>query len=193
MENSDEALENAYFFAVANTILSTATVVSNVTLLFTVYRDPNRNQRLLHTPVTLLVVNLSICDLLAGISPGHASLYYNISILRGQTRQSVIGVRLLVNFFSILTNIVSSGIIAAMSFDRWLAVSSPLHYKARVTKRKMKVILASVWIYSLIFSSLSMMGVAVSLFVPQSSSCFSSYDCIACGVLENIPRASPTQ
>ena len=68
-----------------------------------------------------------------------------------------------------MKNIVSTGTIAAISFDRWLAVSSPLHYKARVTKTKIKVVLASVWIYSLIFSSLSMMGVAVSLFVPLYS------------------------
>ena len=66
---------------------------------------------------------------------------------------------------AVVTNIVSSCTITAMSLDRLFAVSSPHQYTLSVTKAKIKVFIAVVWIYSLLFSSLGWMGVSVTVFV----------------------------
>jgi len=169
MSTSDSELENSDSFlfsqAILNVLVSTPAVVANALLLVTVFRDPSRNQPLWRSPVTLLVVNLAMCDLLTGAIPGYCSLYYDISILTGQPKQELLGVKTVMTVAGVVANIVSSCTIAAMSFDRLFAVSSPHQYTARVTKFRIKVFIAFVWIYSLLFSSLNRMGVSVTVVV----------------------------
>ena len=166
MSDPRSSKEDNFFIsqAILSIVFSTSALLSNVFLMITVCRNTNLNQRIWQTHATYFVVNLSICDLLAGLVPGYGGLFYNISILRGQTRESLVGLQSLIVAAAVMTNIVSSCTIVLMSYDRWLAVSSPLHYKARVTKAKIKAAIASTWIYSLIFSSLPFLGVAISLF-----------------------------
>ena len=166
MSDPRSSKEDNFFIsqAILSIVFATSALLSNVFLMITVCRNTNLNQRIWQTHATYFVVNLSICDLLAGLVPGYGGLFYNISILRGQTRESLVGLQSVIVAAAVMTNIVSSCTIVLMSYDRWLAVSSPLHYKARVTKAKIKAAIASTWIYSLIFSSLPFLGVALSLF-----------------------------
>ena len=166
MSDPRSSKEDNFFIsqAILSIVFATSALLSNVFLMITVCRNTNLNQRIWQTHATYFVVNLSICDLLAGLVPGYGGLFYNISILRGQTRESLVGLQSLIVAAAVMTNIVSSCTIVLMSYDRWLTVSSPLHYKARVTKAKIKAAIASTWIYSLIFSSLPFLGVALSLF-----------------------------
>lgn len=169
MSTSDSELENSDSFLVSQAILgilvSTPAVVANVLLLVTVFRDPNRDQPLWGSPVTLLVVNLAMCDLLSGAIPGYFSLYYDIAIITGQPKEELFGVRTGMTAAGVVTNIVSSCTMAAMSLDRLFAVSSPHQYTARVTKTKIKVFVAVVWIYSVLFSSLGRVGISVTVVV----------------------------
>jgi len=162
LENSDSFLLSQ---AILSFLVSTPAVVTNVILLVTVFRDPSRNQPLWWSPVTLLVVTLAMCDLLTGAIPGYCSLYYNIAILTGQPKQELSGLRTGWTVPAVVTNIVSSCTIAAMSLDRLFAVSSSHQYAARVTKAKIRVFIAAAWIYSLLFSSLGRMGVSVTVVV----------------------------
>ena len=147
---------------ILNVVIGTPTVVSNVVLLISIYRNPDRNQ-LNQSPATLLVVNLSVCDLLIGVVPGFGNLYYNIALFNRKTREDLAGTNILLTFVAIFASIVSSCTIAAMSLDRFFAVSSPLQYKARVTKAKIKVFLAVCWVYALLFSCLGL-GVSRTVF-----------------------------
>ena len=169
MSTSDSELENSdsfhLFQAILAILVSTPAVVTNILLLVTVFRDPSRNQPLLGSPVTILVVNLAMCDLLTGAIPGSCSLYYNIAIFTGQPKQELVGLSILAVVAGVMTNIVSSCTIAAMSLDRLFSVSSPHQYTASVTKAKIKVFIAVVWIYSLLFSCLGRMGVSYTAFV----------------------------
>ena len=171
MSNPNSGFENSSFYltirAAISFMISTPAVVSNALLLVTVFRDPNRNgtNRDRMSPVTLLVVNLAVCDFLAGAVPGYGGLFFNIALLTGQTREDLFGLLLAVPISAIATNVASSCMIAAMSFDRLLAVSSPHRYNARVTKGKIKVFIAVSWIYSLLFSSLRVMGLSKTLHV----------------------------
>ena len=140
-------------------LLPTPTVFSNVILLITVCRS-----KLWRKPDTLLVANLSVSDLLFGIIPGYGRLSYHINLFLGQSRENLLGLDLTVNSSAVATNIVASCTIAAMAFDRLIAVSSPLQYKTRVTTRKIKKVIAVIWIYAVLFSSLGL-GVPLNVFL----------------------------
>ena len=140
-------------------LLPTPTVFSNVILLITVYRS-----KLWRKPDTLLVTNLSVSDLLFGIIPGYGRLYYHIRLFLGQPKKNLLGVGHAINFSAPATNIVASCTIAAMAFDRLIAVSSPLQYKTRVTTKKIKIVIAVIWIYALLFCSLPL-GVPPTVFI----------------------------
>ena len=170
MSSPDSALENTSLLLLSQAALSfmlaTPAVLSNVLLLVTVFRDRNRNQLLRGTsPTTLFVVNLAACDLLAGALPGYGGLYYDIALLAGRTREELFDVFLILTICAIATNVASSLTIAAMSFDRLFIVCSPLEYKARLTKTKIKSFIVAVWIYSILFSSLPLTGLSGTLYV----------------------------
>lgn len=162
MANSD-----SYLLAqsVISFLLATPAVLSNVLLLVSIYhrRSPiNRNQLSLK-PVTLLVVNLSACDLLSAIVPGYISCAYGL--YRVHSRRKIWGIELAIIIVAVVTNIVSSCTISAMSFNCWLGVSYPFQHKARLSKAKIKKFIAVVWLYSLVFVSLFGTGVSKTVFV----------------------------
>ncbi|KAJ7371730.1 hypothetical protein OS493_023065 [Desmophyllum pertusum] len=66
---------------------------------------------------------------------------------------------------AIIANVVGSCTIVAMAFDRLIAIRLPLQYKQHVTKRKVKIFIVAVWIYTLFFASLSRMGVPQDIFI----------------------------
>ena len=140
---------------ILSVIIGAPAVLSNVVLLISIYRNPDRNQSN-QSPATLLVVNLSVCDLLIGVVPGFGSLYYDIALFNREARGDLAWVKLFLNFVAVFASIVSSCTIAAMALDRFFAVSSPLQYRARVTKAKIKVFIALCWAYALLFSCLGL-------------------------------------
>lgn len=146
-------------------IFATSAVLSNALLLITIYRDSRQQKQLWRTPVTVLVINLSVCDLFSGIVPGYGSLYYDINVLLTQTNEKLRKAKFTIIICAILTNVVGSCTIVAMSFDRLIAVTSPLEYKTRVTKAKLKIFITVVWIYALLFVSLSRTGVPQEIFI----------------------------
>ena len=166
--NSTVAFDSSsYLFFISQIILtvmiSAPTVLSNVVLLISIYRNTDRNQSN-QSPATLLVVNLSMCDLLIGVLPGFGSLYYDIALFSGRTREDLAKARILFTFVAVFASILSSCTIAAMALDRFFAVSCPLQYKARVTKAKIEVIIAVCWVYALLFPCLSL-GVSITVFL----------------------------
>ena len=88
--------------AILSIVFATSALISNVFLMITVCRNTNLNQRIWQMHATYFVVNLSICDLLAGLIPGYGGLSYDISILRGQTRESLVGLKSLITFAAVM-------------------------------------------------------------------------------------------
>ena len=148
---------------ILSVVIGAPTILSNVILLISIYRNPDRNQ-LSQSPATLLVVNLSVCDLLLGIGIAFGSLYFDIAMYKGSKNEDVKEVGLVTSVVGIVGVIVSSWTLAAMSLDRLFAVSSPLQYRARVTKAKVKAFLAVCWVYALLFSCSSLV-VPITVFL----------------------------
>ena len=145
--------------AFVDIFLALTAVISNAVLLVTVFQDPHRN---LWTPVTSLVISLSVCDMLAGSLTGFSSAAVNIAIY-SRSGSTTLGIILVVSV-AVTTNVIESCTIVAMSFDRWFVVTSPLRYRASLTATKVKVLIVVIWVYAFLFASLSTMGVPLDIF-----------------------------
>ena len=66
---------------------------------------------------------------------------------------------ILANFLSCMASVFN---LCAVSWDRYLAVTSPLHYLVRMRDSKVKIILASVWATSLLMAAVLTYGTHVS-------------------------------
>ena len=152
IDDSSEGIPQRYLLSqiVVGPLLAIPAVLSNLILLITIYRG-----QLPRTSVTLLIINLSVCDLLFGLIPGFGSIYYDINLFIDRKREKLLAARLTIIIAAVITNIVSSCTIAAMAFDRLFAVSVPLQYRTLVSKKRIKVCIAVFWVYAVFFASLA--------------------------------------
>ena len=131
-------------------VVAISAVISNAVFLIAVFRNPVV-YRVRDSPVSLLVVNLGVCDLLAAVVPGCGGIYYNISLLNRRTRDDLYGARIVISTFGIVTCIVSICTISAMSVERFHAISSPLRHKPALTRECFWSSLGFIPYFSLVF------------------------------------------
>ncbi|XP_068746712.1 adenosine receptor A2a-like [Montipora capricornis] len=132
--------------AVFGFILDVLIIAGNSVLLYAIYKDPRNSLR---TPPGLLVANLSVADLLLGL--------FNVSLvaIRDVYRSELIHMPSLAILkavmYTVLTTtlFVSSNTIIAMSVTCYVAISSPMEYKAIITKKRIKIYFAVLWVMSL--------------------------------------------
>ena len=138
--------DSAFFLtlAVIGFTLSAVTTVGNSTLLLTIFRDP---RRLLQTPPSLLITNLCVSDLMMGLVAGN--LVAVKDVYRYQHLPVPNNLDQVVRLVLGLTLFVSSGTIIALSYDRYIVVMYPFKYKSTVTKTRVKIFIAVMWIVSL--------------------------------------------
>ncbi|KAJ7376626.1 hypothetical protein OS493_033504 [Desmophyllum pertusum] len=136
---------------VSLTTLSTAavflifTVPGNLLIILSVLLDPNKNLR--RTPYILLILNLAITDLIVGAMVEPLSMYthwneaHGLSISNSWLSQFV--------YFTCCTASLLS--LCILTFDRYLAITSPMWYRANMTNTRVQQ--ASILIWVLSFSS----------------------------------------
>ena len=140
--------DKAYWLslAVVGFILATVIIVGNSLLLFTTYKDPRRSLR---TPPSFLITNLSAADLLLGL--------FNVFLvaLRDVYRSRLLHMPYVMVFKAVMHTVltttlsVSSYSIIAMSMTCYIAISKPMEYKSIITKRRIKIFIAVLWVVSL--------------------------------------------
>ncbi|XP_068722753.1 probable G-protein coupled receptor No18 isoform X1 [Montipora capricornis] len=135
--------------ATFNTIIMVLTIVGNILVCFSVYYYPR-----LRRPTNYLIVSLAISDLLVGLM----SLPFRIwQTVNGEIWPSELGTAGCQ--FWIWIDMVCCGAsilnLLGISFDRLIAVKWPLTYRENMTGRRAFMMIAFVWLYSLIFASLS--------------------------------------
>lgn len=127
-------------------ILSAITIAANFILLATICKDP---QRSLRTPPCLLIANLSLSDFLVGLCV--VSLVAFRDVYRSLQRQ--VPLPLAVGKFAAYvlctTLFVSSATMVFLSVTCFVAINNPIQYKTKVTKKRIYVFIASVWVISL--------------------------------------------
>lgn len=132
--------------AVIGFILALVIVVGNAFLLFTIYKDPRKSLR---TPPCLLIANLSASDLLQGlVNVSFVALrdvyrYEQVHMPHVMVLKAVIYTALTTTLF------VSSYSIIAMSLTCYVAINNPMEYKSTITKRRLKIFIAVLWVISL--------------------------------------------
>ena len=185
---------SSFFLAhiVIDFVISTPAVLSNAILLITIFRDSRRQKQLCKSSFTLLVMNLSLCDFISGAVPGCGSLYYDYMIFHTRTDEKLVGIRVMIITTGIITNVVGSCTVMAMSFDRLFAMESPLRYKTQVNvaKKKTKIFIIAVWIYALLFVGLPYRNFSGNFnFAILSSSPIPSVNHSRCGFLGIVSRS----
>lgn len=139
--------------AVIMASVATVTVVGNFLLLLTIYR----NFRLLfRTPSTFLIANLGFSDLLVGLLVGYLVVVRDT--YRYRQCEVPDAVRVLIEVFTGLTMFISGYTIIVLSADRYIAVSDPMGYRSRVTKKPVKIFILLVWISAVLLCTLPLTG-----------------------------------
>ncbi|XP_074838643.1 olfactory receptor 6F1-like [Carettochelys insculpta] len=106
--------------------------------------------RQLHTPMYFLLWNLACLEscFSSAILPRLLT-----SLLTGDRTVSVNGCRVQLYFFAVLSTIENM-ILAAMSYDRYLAICHPLHYAALMNGRVCGQLVAASWISGFLFCAI---------------------------------------
>ncbi|XP_072489243.1 olfactory receptor 1N2-like [Notamacropus eugenii] len=122
-----------------------AALLGNLLILVAVASDPR-----LHTPMYVLLVNLSLADLCFTSATVPRLLY---ALLTGD--QTITHSACLSQvFFFLMAGNVDSYVLAAMAWDRYVAICKPLHYVTVVTLPRCMVLLGAVWVGTALHSLL---------------------------------------
>ena len=118
------------------------TSFSNGLVMFLFLTDPKRCLR--SSPTCLLVASLALVDFMVGGFLEPTDAYYNLAIafgrqhsIRRKDLQSAAAYFLLCSMLLLLL----------ITFDRYTAISRPIHYPHRITKRRVCISVVMVWIY----------------------------------------------
>lgn len=134
--------------AVVFIVFGLYTVLGN-TLVCTVYFiDPFKNLR--RNLSFYYVVNLAFADILVGVvvEPLNVSVYWTDS------EPALFAFYV----FAVLSCVSSILNIAAMMFDRYIAVSQAFRYRVLVTVKRVRVSVVFLWLYAFHFSLLALLG-----------------------------------
>ena len=127
-------------------VLATSIIIGNSLLLYVTFKDPRRSLR---TPPLFLITNLSASNLLLGL--------FNVFFvaLRDVYRSRLVHMPYIMVFKAIMytvlttTVFVSSCTIITMSLTCYIAISKPMEYKTIITKRRVKIFIAALWVMAL--------------------------------------------
>ena len=139
--------------------LAAVTTLGNSALLLTIFRD---TRRLLQTPPSLLIANLCVSDLALGLISGNLVAVKDVYRFQHFPVPRVLDpiIRLVVG----LSLFVSSGTIIALSCDRYVAVMYPLKYRSTITRTRVKIFIALIWVFAVTVCFLPLTSVPENIF-----------------------------
>ena len=131
--------------AVFHSISACISVFGNVVVLFAIYHSPP-----LHSISNYFIASLALGDFLVGLVIG--PMWVAKSALN--IWQNKHPLTLAAEFMSVQTLIVTTFNLAAVSFDRYLAITSVFQYTRRLTVLRCKLSILAIWAFSIAFSFL---------------------------------------
>ncbi|XP_012372491.1 olfactory receptor 56 [Octodon degus] len=133
-------------------VVFTVALCENVLLIFLIYTDPQ-----LHTPMYFFLSQLSFMDLMlvCDIVPKMA-----VNFLSGRKSISFVGCGIQTGFFVSLVG--SEGLLLGlMAYDRYVAISHPLHYPILMNQRVCLQIAGSSWAFGVLDGIIQMVAIMI--------------------------------
>ena len=127
--------------------ISIVATIGNSFVLLAVFVDPNKNLR---SPFNYFVANLALADVLVGLVVAPLSAVFHVSEGLKSSLHVKIENYLYFSYFIACTASLLSLIVLAV--DRYVAITFPLLYMARVNSVRAVATLACTWIISIILS-----------------------------------------
>lgn len=152
--------------ATFNTIVMVLTIVGNSLVCFSVYYFPR-----LRRPTNFLIVSLAVADLLVGSLSLPFRLAQTVNHEMWPVNLGKAGCQYWI-WIDMLCCGASILNLTGISFDRLLAVKWPLTYRENMTTKRASLVIVFVWLYALIFASLSFVkwgGKETIIYSPQCS------------------------
>ncbi|VCX36860.1 unnamed protein product [Gulo gulo] len=131
-------------------VVFTVALCGNVLLLFLIYIDPR-----LHTPMYFFLSQLSLMDLMLVCTNVPKMV---VNFLSGRKSISFVGCGIQIGLFVCLVG--SEGLLLGlMAYDRYVAISHPLHYPVLMSQRVCLQIVGSSWAFGIIDGVIQMVVV----------------------------------
>ena len=139
-------------------VVSLTTILANSVLLFVFYVDP---QKMFRNPTTFFLIGLAIVDILTALvqEPIYATCFMLLYFQHPSTKKCVpfldTG-----RYFGAFAMTASFLIVLVFTVTQYIVISSPLKYGRMVTKKKVLISVAAIYLYSATFWCLHLMGVS---------------------------------
>ena len=146
--NTSAPVQLSLSSAAISFVLGIITSPANLLICLVVAKDPNKNLR---TPFNLFIVNIAIADLLVGSVVLPLSVAFHVCESMGLFYPQLIKVL----HMSVFTSCAASALaICSLSFDRYIAITSPLKYRTRLNSSRVKKTTGLIWTSSVLMSLL---------------------------------------
>lgn len=104
--------------------------------------------RQLHNPTNFILLSLAVSDFYVGLL-----LLFQIMIIEGCWYLGDI-MCILYYFFDIIITSMSVGNMALISIDRYVAICDPLHYRTKVTHKRVQICVSLCWISCVFYATM---------------------------------------
>ena len=140
-------IEYKFVYIIISCLIAMFSISGNTILLFTII-----SKRKLRTPTNLLLLSLVVADLMTAVVfiPIYLERFFH-QTLSHSDRQLC----LMRKYLYITTSSGSLLSLAAVSFDRMLAISNGFFYERWMTKRTAFVMISTIWVWTIAFNSIT--------------------------------------
>lgn len=121
------------------------TIAGNLLVVLAIFVDPNKD---LKSPFNYFVANLAISDLVVGFVVDPLSFAYHLSEGISRKYPAPLAYIHMPYFISCTASVLS---LAALTVDRFLAITSPLTYRTKLNPKRAGFVAAGIWAFSLSF------------------------------------------
>ena len=141
-----------FITGIINGIFSPVAVIGNFAILFIIFRTA-----WLREPLSLLLGCLAVCDMLIGVIVQPSYVSFRLSENRDNFVPCLVRMTYSTSFF--ICYGVSFLTLNAISYERYMALALHLRYKALVTKRRILMLAALIWILNTSLTCLQWAGI----------------------------------
>ncbi|XP_048586988.1 trace amine-associated receptor 6-like [Nematostella vectensis] len=143
--NYQENLESFILLSVLSTLSGIVSVAGNFLVLWTIFHTKS-----LHVVSNWFIASLAAADLLVGLLLNPFLSVIGFYRYKQQTLPSAFDT--IQGAIWVQSILITTYSFASVSYDRFYAITKPLHYKEEITSKKCAIAIASIWILSSLFS-----------------------------------------